>query len=254
MRTALILAIVCSTSVASADIRINEYLFDAPGTDQGQEFFEIRSSNPSAPLGGLWLLAIEGDGAAAGTVDQAFDMSAFSTGANGLFLWRDAATVLTPAPEAATVVNVADFNPDVENGTNSYVLVSAFSGLVGQDLDTNNDGVLDLLPWGSVLDAVAVTDLGAGDWMYAGSLGGVDFTGLTFTPDGYSVGVDGVRYAYDVLGAAPGPYAIDALEISPALANAVDFTATPGSGNALPAPGAAALLGCGVVLIGRRRR
>ena len=100
-RLAVLAAVVWLLSAGSAQaqqFRINELFADAPGGDNGQEFFEIRNvSGGAAAMTNLWLLVVEGDGAAAGTVDQAFNLGGFSTGTNGLFLWRDAATVLNPA-------------------------------------------------------------------------------------------------------------------------------------------------------------
>ncbi len=36
----------------------------------------------------------------------------------------------------------------IENGTITMLLVKDFTGTVGQDLDTNDDGVLDMTPMG----------------------------------------------------------------------------------------------------------
>ncbi len=92
---------------ASAQFHISEILVDLPGTDNGQEAIELRGA-PNASLAGWGLLMIDGDTTASGTIDQALDLGAFSTGANGLFLWRDAATVLLPAPDAATSERVRE--------------------------------------------------------------------------------------------------------------------------------------------------
>ena len=121
MRTArlgvwAVVVLLGAAAPAPAQVVINEVLFNPAGADGGQEFVELRSTAGSASLTGLTLLVIEGEAQAAGVVDQVIALDGFSTGANGLFLQRDAATVLNPAPNAATVVRVQDFTPDIENG------------------------------------------------------------------------------------------------------------------------------------------
>ncbi|MGE3240188.1 MAG: PEP-CTERM sorting domain-containing protein [Pirellulales bacterium] len=245
---------------ARAGIIINEIGIDLPGTDNGQEFFELKSTtNGVESLSGLHLLSIEGDGASAGTIDQAISLGSFSTGTNGLFLWRDAATVLSPAPHPATVVNVADFSPDLENGSNTFVLVSGFSGAVGNDLDTNDDGMLDSTPWTSVVDSIGLAENdGAANRFYLG-------TGFaanpTFNPDALIRLSDGSWFAADVTGASPGPYAFDPAEtenLSGAAVSIATFditTLTPGNVNPIPEPTTALLLGLATLAVaaGRRR-
>lgn len=239
-------------------IQINEIFFNPDGADNGFEFFEIQGAN-SASLAGLSLLVIEGDGTGSGVVDQAFALSSFSLGSNGLFLWRDSATVLSPAPHASTVVNVADFNPDIENGTNSFLLVSGFTGAVGNDLDTNNDGTFETTPWSSITDSVAWTDGTAGDQMYAA----VNFSGLAFSPAALLRLTDGEWFAAGVTGANPGPYAFDwalnevKFQSSSYGQNDLDINnLTPGNINptAVPEPATMAALGIAAAAAIRRRR
>ena len=122
----LLLLIVSSCLYTSAQ-QIRAVFYNPTGADNGKEYFEILHT-PSTALTGLTLLVIEGDGTGAGILDKAISLAPYSTGTNGLLLWRDASTVLTPAPSAATTVVVSDFVPDIENGTNTYLLVTGFSG------------------------------------------------------------------------------------------------------------------------------
>ena len=110
-------AIALLSVAVHAQVSLNEIYINPPGTDNGVEFVEIRTQAPATSLDGYWFIGIEGDGAAAGTVDFAYNLSTFSSGANGYLLIRDAATVLLPAPDAATSVVTQDFNPDLENGS-----------------------------------------------------------------------------------------------------------------------------------------
>ena len=104
-----------------------------------------------------------------------------------------------------------------------------FTGVLGADLDTNNDGTFDSTPWTSILDGVAVNDGGAGDLTYAVPSLGVAYDGQPFAPGGASripdgtdtdTAADWVRNDFDLAG-IPG------------------FTGTPVLGEAYNTPGAA---------------
>ncbi len=248
-------ALLAAAGAANGATRINEFFFNPSGTDNGFEFFEL-AGTPGQSLANTWLLIVEGDGSGAGVIDQAFDLSSFSLGSNGLFLWRDAATVLNPAPDAGTTINVADFNPDIENGTNTWLLVTGFSGALGNDLDTDNDGALDSSPWASVIEAVGYTDGAAGDIQYASLFGGnTAVAGGGIDIEAYAFGTNGVGYFLDIDGTSTvgGPYTIDNTETIPGGVSGA-FALTPGSANTIPSPGAMALLGLGALVGVRRRR
>ena len=60
----LLPVIVATTSAAHSALVLNEIFVNPPGTDNGQEFFEIRSTTGGIEsMAGLTLLGIEGDGA-----------------------------------------------------------------------------------------------------------------------------------------------------------------------------------------------
>lgn len=265
MRTVSALVALCGlAAVAAADVRLSEIYTNVPGTDNGQEFFEL-SGTAGQSLSNLWFIAIEGDAAASGTIDMALNLSAFSLGSNGLFLWRDAVSVIDTSlaagvqgPDAGTTLNVADFAPDIENGSNTYLLVSGFTGSLAADLDTNNDGILDLTPWTSVVDGIGFleNDSDQVNLAYAAGLGFSNFGPNTgYNADILIRGTDNVWYGSDVLGTNPGgAYSLDPTRNSTGLANAADFCATPGAANLVPAPGVLALAGMGALAASRRRR
>lgn len=267
------LVLLLQVSAHSA-ILLNEILVNPPGTDNGVEFLELRgSSGGIESMSGLTFLVIEGDGTApgAGVIDVALSLSAFSTGTNGLFLWRDAATVLSPAPDPATTLNVADFNPDLENGSNTFLIVNGFSGSVGTDLDAGDDGTLDSTPWTSVIDAIGFAENdGAANVQYATSLGFAGFAANAgFNPDVLLRLTDGTWISSDILGTSPGPFTLDParnqnlagasldLDVNGSLAEEFDFsTVTPGGRNPTLVPESAglALFGGAILAAFSRRR
>ena len=270
---AVALLATCLSS-SHAAIILNEIFVNPAGTDNGREFIELRSTTDGVEaMSGLTLLVIEGEGTAAGIVDQALSLGAFSTGTNGLFLWRDSATVLSPTLAAATTLNVADFSPDIENGTQTYVLVDGFSGAIGTDYDADDNGALDSTPWSSVLDAVGYIDnSGGAEFSYAAGLGGVSFPMLPagFDPEAVLRENDLMGNPYDwlvadVQSASPtnGPFALDGSELlrpdgsTQNIASLSFDTLSPGNANqSIPEPSTVVLAGLALVgmVAGRRVR
>jgi hypothetical protein len=264
------LALLCSTSSSRAAVVINEIAIDLPGGDSGQEYFEIRSTTDGVEsLDGLTLLVLEGDGASPGVVDVALSLNGFSTGTNGLFLWRDTATVLNPAPAAATTLNVVDFNPDLENGSNTFMLVRGWTGTVAMtDIDADNNGIVDAgpFPWTGVVDAIGVRENdGASNVAYASQFGGADFPQfVAFNGDMIFRLRDTLEWvSADVNGSSPGPYTYDPVEAGKIDGSAIDpatfdiGTSTPGNINpqVVPEPSACVVASLGLIgLVGLARR
>ncbi len=123
--------------------------------DDDTEFFEL-IGQPNLPLTNLWLLEIDGDGVFVGDVDAAISLDGLSLGANGLLLYRRNANMLPePSPET-TVVTDPLFIPENRNLT--FLLVEDFTGAVGSDLDTNNDGILEFTPWCNIADGLGIDE------------------------------------------------------------------------------------------------
>lgn len=236
----LIGLLTAAASIAFSQVRFSEIFVNPPlggaGGDNGREFIELISDTPNFQMTDLWIVIIEGDGAlVAGTIDQALPLGVHSTGSNRLFLWRDAAIDLIPVPDPATTVHVEDFNPDIENGANTYLIVRGFTGSVGVDLDLDNDGILDFQPWTEVLDAVGWQDGNTGR-LYAEQLGGVEFRGLgSFTPDAYILLSNGTPFVSDVLVPSEaellGPFTVDPVRQRPEGTLSADCRLTPGRSN-----------------------
>jgi hypothetical protein len=143
--------------------RINEFVADHTGTDT-HEFIEIIGL-PSTDLSTHTVLHVEGDGTGDGTIDSAYTVG--TTDANGFWTTGFLANGL-------------------ENGSISLLLVQSFSGSVGNDLDTDNDGTLDSTPWAELVDDVAVDDGGADDRHYSTTVLAANYDGQAFAPGGAS--------------------------------------------------------------------
>ncbi len=128
------------------------------------EFVEILSS-ADTDLSEYWLLEIEGDGSSAGTVDEVIQLG--TTDANGYY-------------------TTGFLSNAFENGTLTLLLVHNFTGTLGNDLDTNNDGVLDSTPWDALIDNIGVNDGGASDFNYGSITLAQGFDGSSFTVGGAS--------------------------------------------------------------------
>jgi hypothetical protein len=133
-------------------IRINEIRIDQPGADL-DEYVEL-AGPPGLSLDGVTYLVI-GDNELVtppgqnGGVEAIVNLSGKSIGRDGLFVFGEPTLVLG-TPDLAISLNF-------EQGDNvTHMLVTGFSGSLNQDLDTNNDGVLDITPWTSVLCSVSL--------------------------------------------------------------------------------------------------
>ena len=161
---ALTLALTTLPAVAQTlDPLLNEFVANHVGADTN-EYVEV-VGDPSANYSAFSVLEIEGDGDGAGIVDGVFGVG--TTNADGYW--------------------TTDFlNNEIENGTITLLLVEGFTGAVGDDLDTDNDGTPDATPWTAVVDAVAVSDGGVGDRTYGDPVLTPEYDGMAFVPGGAS--------------------------------------------------------------------
>ena len=142
---------------ASTTARINEFVNDQPGSGPDSAAFVEILDTPSASLSGLTLLQIEGDGGSEGKIDSVIPLTSTDT-------------------EGFETVSL-----DAENGSVTLMIVDSFTGALGDDIDSNDDGIIDHTPWAVIVDSVAVLDSN-----------GVAYSATVLTP-----GLDGNSAQYD---------------------------------------------------------
>jgi len=155
--------------------KISEVVFDHVGSPDTHEYVEI-AANPAAVhppgtsdtvlvnLSAYTLVEIDG------TTDPGRILHFFPVGTtNGSGFWSTGYLTST-----------------LEKPTFTLVLVSGFTGAVGDDLDAGNDGVLDATPWTSLADGVAFSDGSAGARTYAAPVLGPGYDGIGGEPGGAS--------------------------------------------------------------------
>ena len=193
------------TAATYADLQLNEI---RTGTNNA-EYIEIKG-NPGESLAGVTVIAI-GDGASTGTaitrtgvVEWIYRFAATDViGSNGYLVLHNsgqnpanaadtsgafpftiaagatdlpwgyqasglAADTQIESPDNMTFMLVRDFT-----GTDTYQTRAPNAGAGGQDLDTDDNGTLDITPWSAILDSVAFKETNGAvpaagqDWWYS---------------------------------------------------------------------------------------
>ncbi|MGB0331654.1 MAG: hypothetical protein ACPGPE_07525 [Planctomycetota bacterium] len=153
-------------------VYINEIRIDQPGGDS-DEYVELLGLAGDV-LDGLTYLVIGDGSGGSGVVEAAIDLA-------GQVIPSDSTLLIA---ESSFSLGTADYTTTLnfENSDNvTHLLVIGFTGAVGDDLDTDDDGTLDATPWLVALDAISLVESpGSGDQYYASSI---------FTPNGSAVDV-----------------------------------------------------------------
>ncbi|MCG8670049.1 MAG: VPLPA-CTERM sorting domain-containing protein [Pseudomonadales bacterium] len=149
---------MAALSTANAAM-INEIEPNPAGQDPSTQFVELLGDVNTAYTGTL--LSIESDGGSStGRVDRIYDISG-NFDSNGLL-----------------TVSIGD----LENPSNTLILMDSFSGDTTTDIDLDNDGVADnLATFGVVEDALGVSDNNS-DYFYGDDFGGVNLTNVGGEP------------------------------------------------------------------------
>lgn len=183
---------IAATAHAGTPIQISEFRVNHSGSDT-DEFVELSGDSGSA-LGGLTFVVLGDGGGGIGDIENAISLDGLSIPASGFFtITPDSATFLPPGDLVIPGPNVFENNTAV-----TALLVSGFTGAVGDDLDTDDDGNLDTQPWAVVIDGVVLVGGGGGP-DYSAQLG-LETVGPdgTFAPGGtYRCSPDGTLQIMD---------------------------------------------------------
>jgi uncharacterized repeat protein (TIGR01451 family) len=149
----LLIGLVNQLPVARADdgVIINEIRIDQP-SDDDDEYFEL-AGTAGTSLDGLTYLVI-GDGTGgSGTIEAVVELTGTTIPVDGYFLAvEDTFSTTLGTADLTTTLNF-------ENSDNvTHLLVQGFTGSNGDDLDTDDDGVLDVTPWTQILDRIALIE------------------------------------------------------------------------------------------------
>ena len=179
--------------IGAGTILLNEANINPPGDDLNFDYVELLSSSIAAQsTNDLTLILIDtsaGDDGLGnvGEISRVWSLDALATGRNGLLLLGDGYTSPPGGPFATAIsplTNTADpigMNSDALASDDGFalLLVRGFSGKLGQDLDSTNDGILDSTPWTQVVDAIVFGDV---------DYGFPDLSQGTYHPDNLSRG------------------------------------------------------------------
>ncbi|MCS7034209.1 MAG: hypothetical protein NZ561_09465 [Phycisphaerae bacterium] len=172
--TTATLTIIDNDSTAPAGLVLNEVLVNPAGTDNPFEYAELRGA-ASQSLFNTYFVSVEGDAESApGAITLLQNLSAFNLGSNGLLMIKSPTGGFVPPGATTVVTNAALDNAGggLQNGSNSFLVIFSPIPLTnGQDLDTDNDGTLDLPPGASLVDGVAWVDgTNVNDRAYGGAV------------------------------------------------------------------------------------
>jgi len=157
--TFLILGDGTSTGTLVTKTGVVEWIYRFAETDvigsNGYLVLHNPGQNPANPADtmGAWTLTID-----AGATDLPWGYQA--SGLSG--------DTQIESPDNMTFLLVRDFT-----GTDTFQTRAPNSGAGGQDLDTNDDGILDITPWSAILDSVAFKETNGAvpaagqDWWYS---------------------------------------------------------------------------------------
>ena len=136
----------CGSTTPS--IYINELRISA---SPDAEFFELQGA-ANTSLDGLTYLVLSGE-FNPGQIDEAISLDGHTIPADGFFLAADTAAQSAYGVTADLTTSLSFFGNPV-----THLLVSNFTGAKNDDLDTNDDGTLDTIPWDTIIDSVSLID------------------------------------------------------------------------------------------------
>ncbi|MEZ4645932.1 MAG: hypothetical protein R3E31_24970 [Chloroflexota bacterium] len=165
-------AVIAVAAPTCAVAAINEIRTDQPSADN-DEYFEL-AGMAGVSLDGLSYIVI-GDGTGgSGVIEAVIPLTGTTIPGDGYFLALEDTSIYTPS--ADLILSGAGNGINFENSDNvTHMLVRDFTGANGDDLDTDDDGILDVTPWSAIDDCVSLLlDPAGGDLIYCSTTVGPD--------------------------------------------------------------------------------
>ncbi len=163
-----VLALSLLVPLAAQAVTINEIRIDNAGADT-DEYFEL-AGMPGESLDGYTYLVIGDGSGGSGVIESVTDLTGQAIQSDGYLAVHKAGT--TGVCSGYDV----DLTLNFENSDNvTHLLVTGFTGANGDDLDTDDDGILDVTPWTEMVECVALVEsVGSGDLVYCDTQVGPD--------------------------------------------------------------------------------
>ena len=224
---ALVAALIPTAVLAAGPgVTINEIRIDQSGSDT-DEYFELTGA-PGTNLRGYTYIVIGDRSGGSGVVEAVVDLSGQSIGEGGFFVAAESSFGLTTA-DLTTSLNF-------ENSDNvTHLLLKRFRGSNGDDLDTDDDGILELSPPTVVVDSVSLVEsVGSGDLIYSTTTVGPD--GFFVPGHAYDCGTEGWVIGGFTLGSYDTPGEANNCPVD------VFIHDVQGSGSSTPISGAAVII------------
>ncbi len=132
-------------------ILINEIRIDQPGPDR-DEYFELAGIAGESLDGLSYLVLGDSRKGGSGVIESVTSLNGLQLSASGYFLAAESSFSLAPSVDLITSLQF-------ENSDNvTHLLVRDFTARNGDDLDSNDDGLLDITPWTEILDSIALVE------------------------------------------------------------------------------------------------
>lgn len=150
-------------SVGGPLLLINEVEAD-PGNQQNDscQYIELKGTPGAVVPANTYFVAIESDNAFPGRLHHVVPIGGATVGANGLIYLANTVAPVCPNRTAAAGTTVVTYNSvirigfgNLEVGSESFAIITTTANIfAGLDIDTNDDGVLDI-PVSATYDAVS---------------------------------------------------------------------------------------------------
>lgn len=161
--------------VDKIDLVINEFKANIAEDEHSKQYIELRGE-PSSTIKDTYIVVIDGDEGEEGHVDYAYNLSGVKVGSNGLIILKNKDEYNDIISSETTIINdplIRTYDKDVdgeeyedgilEHDAITYALITSSTEIKkDDDLDTNNDGVLDLSNNAKVIDSLGSLDGGDG--------------------------------------------------------------------------------------------